>query len=340
MKYKTQDEIYYKIKKNLFNKNFNDLEKIAYMIMVIANERSFSSVYHWNDKNGKAIIVDEIFKEEKQSDLDDKQLICITAARLLKNIASKFGINIYYLGSISEIISFGNFDGFLNYEHVIPLLKIANDKYVSVDLERNLDNIQTKKKWFNFGRKDNRDYLIELNENEIIEIMKKIGYIKNSNDFFDIYIQDILDKNKNLNLLSKLEVILKESKISKNASKLRSSVDIFRFYKKIIKEFYQEDEKMTNTIFSFGGKIENEISDKKYITGIYYKDSNNEKIWLWSSKSRKMTEIAKADFNDVVFNFRIRLYSGKDDIIAENIIKLNKSTTNKCKINIKNYLLN
>lgn len=330
----TEEELYNLIKPKIDNNTFSDIEKIAYMIMVIARERSFKSSYYWNNKIDRELLAQKVLDNENKNDVNEKQLICITAARLLKNIASKFDIDIYYLGAISGIISKNSFDGFLNYEHVIPIYEISDNKYVSVDLERNLDNIQTNKRWFNFGRKYKWDFLVSLDQNQIDEIMQKIGYIETKNDYLDVYIDKIIN-HENSNLENLIE-ILGDQKISRCASKLQSSVDIYRFYKKIIVQFFNSS--YNDVIFSFGGKT-NYDKNTKYITGIYY-DGYEENFWLWSNIEGKMIKISRENFEKFTYNYKIELFSGKDNVNADDIIIINKNSNFDDIKGYKRYLLN
>lgn len=331
---KTVEEIYSLIKNDLNNSDYNDIEKLAYMIMIIARERSFSSEYHWNNKENKSKITKDLFHQEKVADLNDPQLICVTAARILKYIAKKFDINIYFLGTVSGRLTEDFFDGFLDYEHIMPVYRISNNHYISVDVERNLDNVQTGKKWYSFGRKNNKDILIELPEVYINEIMKKIGYINNPNDYLDFYIESLFEKNYNDTILKKLEILIQNTNLSKTSSKLKSSVDIFRFYKKIIKAFICDD----NRVLSFGGRICNIDDKKKFITGIYYNEYDFEKFWLWSGFQNKMVEVSREYLESFINMANIKIYSGKDYIDAEEILKLD-SIKKKAKVNNYNQFI-
>lgn len=335
----TERELIEKISKKISSGDFNDLEKIAIMIMIVAQEREFSSYYHWNYRKEQCNIYNNLLESEEQSNYDCKQLICVTAAKLLKRIAKKFGIDVYYLGSKSNIISFNDFNGFLNGEHIIPLLKINDSEYITVDLERNLDNIKAHKKWYNFGRKDNRSNLLELSDDEIIHIMKKIGYLHDEYDYFDYYIHDLILAPTVESLNRKIASIINDKKIVETVCKLEASVEVFRFYKKMIKEMYELNIISNEILFPFGGKLETNFTRKKYIVGVYYCSENDQVLWMWSNRNNKMEQFSKNEFKYLINTYKISLSSGKDDINADDIININEVDSKCNKIHIEDFLL-
>lgn len=328
--FKTYEELCDLIENNLKQKNYDDIEKLAYMMMVIAKERSFSSEYNWNTKNNKSKIIKDLYKYERIVDLNNPQLICVTAARILKNIAKEFNIDINYFGTISGIVSENSFEGFLDSDHIVPVYKVDNNKFISADLEKNLDIIQTGKRWHDFGKNDkcNKDIFLELPITYIDGIMKKIGYINNVNDYLDTYIEGLFDKNYNNDISKKTKLLLENKHLSNLSSKLKSSVDIFRFYRRIIKEHICNEHR----VLSFGGRISNSCDDNKFVTGIYCNENGFERFWLWSNVQNKMIEIMKDDIESFINEYDIKIYSGNDSIDAEEILKID-TTKKKVKTN-------
>lgn len=308
---KSEKKLYKIIKQKINDNNYTDLEKIACMIFVIGMNRSFSSKFHWNTEKYK-IRFYEKYRKKRFGELNRNQIICISAARLLKNIAKKFNIDIYYLGAISGILSYDNFSDFTNGEHIIPVYKISDKHYISVDLERNLDNIQTHKKWFNFGRKDDKKCLINLTNKQLTEIMKKIRYIKkNRNEYFDVYISKVIDKFRN-NLNENLKKIIYDNKIADRAAKLNSSVDIYRFYKKIINEFH-ENNNSKEKIYLFGGRSKC-IAVNKYCFGIYYTKEKIDEIWLWNHKNNCFISLSRKEFEYIIRKRKVSIVCPKENV--------------------------
>ena len=330
---KTIEELSNSINNDFKKNSYDDVEKLAYMIMTIAKERSFSSEYHWSDEENKKKIVRDLFLHERINDFNNQQLICVTAARILQQIAIRFDIKLSFLGNNSGRLTEHSFDNFLDYEHIIPVYRISDDYYISVDLERNLDNIQTGKKWRNFGQncyKHKKSILAELPEDRITSVMKKIGYINNENDYLDYYIDNIFKEHKNDRISKKLDVLLKNQNLSQCSSRLRSSADIFRFYKKIIREYVCNDNSIS---LPFGGQVLNSDDAERFITGVYYSNQGIERFWLWSNTQNEMVEVTRKYLESVINTCNIKIYSGNDFVDAEKTLNLD----NKNNVKPNNY---
>lgn len=334
-KIKSIRKLYKKIKCNIKD-DYTDLEKIACIIYILGMSRSFSSKYHWNTEDYKRKFYDNK-RKNNIFELHKEQIICITAAKLLKKIAKKFDIDIYYLGAISGIITYDDFSQFLNGEHIIPVYKIDDNSYISVDLERNFDNIQTHKKWFNFGRKDGKEYLVDLDENELSKIMKKIGYINSTEQYFDVYVENII-KKFNGDLESNLEMIVYDEIISNKASELNSSVDIYRYYKKIINKFYNL-ENSDQKIYIFAGKAKYNMLPNKYCFGIYYKNESKDKIWIWNTKINQFVFFIKEDFEHMIIKKHINIICPKSNGKIFSNLKNSDSRNVVFNYKIKNFFM-
>lgn len=308
---KTCKEIYNIILKEM-PKQLKDIEKIAYIMMKIAENRSFSSKYYWSDAENRKKIYDNARKEKNRMPEQKKQLMCVTAARMLKSIAREFGIDIYYLGAEGGTIQNNGLDNFINGEHIIPLYKTEDGRFIKVDVERNLDNIQCGKKWTNFGTKDGDERLVELGDEVIANIMKKIGYIKDENEYFDNYIKILMEKHQDLDFNELLTCILEDTNVSIRAGKLESSVDIFRFYRKIIGQLDINDK--NTKVYIFGGKNNHSVKRRKYTVGIYLQEEQGEMFWLWSRRQNKMISISREELEYFIRFKGLELVSPKNNI--------------------------
>lgn len=300
-------------------KQFNELEKAAYIMMKIGKDRVFSPKYYFSDKKTRTKMYRIARKQNRKNLQDKKELICVTACKLYKYIAERNGLDIYYTGDSGKLTK-NDLSIFETGEHLTPVIKLKDGRFIKVDVEWDLENIQTGMRWIKFGTKDKNDVqLSELSQNEIDDIMLKIGYINNKSDYINSYLEKLAKDLEGLTTKEKLDVIFNDEKITKSAQKLKGSVEIYRFYRKIIKDFTtkQEEGKQTNeygkSVFCFGSYLKNKNYKKKYTTCVYYRniEEKDKKIWIWSKKEQRMVNIRLPELKYFIENKRLIIHPGK-----------------------------
>ena len=319
-KNKSQKQIYKLIEKNM-PENLNDAEKIAYIIMIIAQNRSFSSKYYWSSVKNRERIYDKARKTKNYKFQEKRQIMCVTAASMLRNIAKKFDIDIYYYGAESGIVANNDFCDFVKGEHIVPIYKTQEGKFLRVDLERNLDNIQAGKKWTDFGTNNGNKLFCELDDEEVNNIMKKIGYISDEREYFDYYIETLLKQSDLETKKQKINLIFQDKNITERARKMKSSVDIFRYYFKCIRNIEGNEQ-----LYMFGGIGKNQNNKRRYSVGVLLKSDDYDTFWFWSNRNKSMVEISKEELKYFIKHKGLRLVSPKYDI--KKIIDLDDE---KCK---------
>ena len=101
----------------------------------------------------------------------------------------------------------------------------------------------------NFGTIDeNQNVLDELPNEEIDKIMKKIGYINSKEDYLESAFERLNLSSEDLSLEEKLNKLFSDKEITKHVSKLKSGIDIFRFYRRAINDYIQNSENITMDI--------------------------------------------------------------------------------------------
>lgn len=306
-KFSTLNYILNKIIDNM-PQDLNELEMAAYIMVKIANELSFSSEYYWGNRKIMKKIYSKSIKNKELKFIKQKQLICVTIARIFKEIADKFGLNIYFLGKTSRKITDKNFSVFENGEHIIPILKTENGKLFEVDLERNLHNIKTHRRWTNFCTNIQSDKFSILSREEIDFIMKKIGYINDEHDYLDSYCETLYRKIEDYSIVQKVNEVFYDSKLCEYASKLKSSAEIYRFYRRILSECtvrLDGTNEFNEKIKLFGGYSKNKNNLKRYILCSIVNDNVNEYTWIWSKN--RMIEIDPKVLKSFVKNNKIKL---------------------------------
>lgn len=308
------------IKKNM-PKNLNEIEIAAYIAKEIALKRDFSARYYWSTKETRDKIYN-LARDNNQIQLQDKkELICVTACKLYEYIARQYGMDIYFKGD-KNIITKSDYSIFESGEHIFPIVKLKDGRYIKVDVEWDLENIKTGLKWIKFGTIDeNEGILSTIPEDELELIMHKIGYKNKEEKYLNQHCKQLYNnKAKDLSTYERLNLIFNDPTILQNAGNLTGSVEIYRFYRQLIKDFTRETKQYNNTIFIFGvaAKPVN-CENPKYTICTYFKDENQKNIWLYSKKLGKNIEISPKELAYYVKNNQISMVAGKSGEALENL---------------------
>lgn len=292
-KTKSKEEIYNEICTQM-PKELNEIEKAAYIMMKIAKERSFSSKYYWGDKEQRERMYSLCVRTKNKKMENKRKLICVTATKMFNEIAEKFGLETYIIGD--HKLTKNNYEEYETGEHLSPVIKTSEGKYIKTDIEWDLENIQTGRRWIKLGTvdTDQENILTQISQDELDQIMIKIGYIQNKEEYLENYLEKIGLENKESSLGERIHTLFNDEVISKKAQELKSSVDIYRFYKRIIKDYIPENERIT----LFGGYANNENNTRKY-TVLAYLEGNeenkeNDEIYVWSTRKVQMTYMPKS----------------------------------------------
>ena len=160
--------------------------------------------------------------------------------------------------------------------------------------------------------------------------MKKIGYINSKEDYLENNFQRLNLNSTTLSLEEKLNKLFNDEEITKRVSNLKSSVDIYRFYRRAIKEYIESDEKIT----LYGGYSQKNNKDsKKYTILVNLKEKDNDKFWIWSNRKGKMKSLPKVFVKKFIDNGLVKIVPGKKNIEkCKNMLdRINNIKTEECR---------
>ena len=333
-KVKTVNKLYKELKEEIKD-DFTEEEKAACIMKKIAEERSFSSKYYWANKTTREKIYRKAINNKTKIEKNKKQLICVTTTKIFMELAKKFNLDVYVIGD--KDMTKDNFKIFNVGEHVSPVIKTKDGRFIKTDVEWNFENIKTGRKWLNFGTKDEKQtQLEELTEEEIDNILIKIGYIRNKEDYLENYLKSMDLKNKNIKIKDRIDKVFNDNKIQEKVKKMDSSVDIYRFYRRILKEEISKE-----NIVLFGGYSSKKSKDLNKYTIITYlkqdeKESQKSYFWIWSSRKKKMVSIEDRILKLMLEKNMINVVPGKKENkykeMLENLQNTNKINVNKQKV--------
>lgn len=191
-------------------------------------------------------------------------------------------------------------------EHLFSVVKLKDGRHIKVDSEWELESIKTGLSWSKFGTKEPHETnLSMLTNEEVNNTMKKIGYINNESDYFEEYCQKLYStKLDGKSLKDKLNIIFDDKEILSKANKLSASVEVYRFYRLILKKLTKQENtdvtshEFNKNIYLFGVVLK-DAKNKKYSVCAYmkYKEQNEKKVWLYSNNLKRMVEATPIELN-------------------------------------------
>lgn len=280
-------------KEELIEKNIsNELEIIKYIYLDLGKNFSFNDEFipFGNSKTKSNLYK---YKSRNINDLnkcmEDKKVICKSLSYILEYVLKRFDVDIQ---TITDPIDDNK------YPHVFNIINLKDGRKFCVDLQDDINNIQTHSFTSNFGLESiyDRDLVINKKEQEIID--KKLGYIDDNNYYSDDYlyllhsIADSIDSFK-----EKVEFILENIDIT--TTKEMGYMDRQWHHKNILESFFNKEE------FDYHcnlGKIKmfdcyKEINGKrKYINFITVRDNNEVYIYVYNENESKYSEIKRENW--------------------------------------------
>ena len=146
-KTKSKEQIYKEIIQEIPD-DLNEKEIAAFIMKKIAQERSFSSRYYWSDTRTREKIYESCIKRNTNKKENKRQLICVTATKMYKELAERLGLDVYVIGDTK--LTKNDYSIFKLGEHISPVIKTKDGQYIKADIEWDLENIQTGRKWIKF----------------------------------------------------------------------------------------------------------------------------------------------------------------------------------------------
>ena len=280
---------YIKEKKiELEQKNITDeLEIIKYIYIDLGNRLSFD---HNFIPFGNSKSREKIYKYNSRNIVDlDKCMnkntaICKSLSYILEYVLKDFDVDIK---AITDPIDN------TKYPHVFNLIHLKDGRKFCIDLQEDINNIQTHSFTNNFGLESIYSPVLLINKEEQEKIDRKIGYISDNSYYADDYlyllhtIADGID-----NIFEKAKFILEN--IDLNSTEKMGYIDRQWHHKKVLEEFFNEKE------FEYehnSGKIRiydcyKEINgEKRYISFVTVTEKKKTEIYVYNEKESKYSEI-------------------------------------------------
>ena len=280
-------ELVEKIKEDI-PKDLNEIELAKYIYIELAKIKSFDIKYFYGNNETKQKICKLAEQEKNNTDkiASKREIVCITISHLYQDILSEFGIKSIIEQSEEEES---------RYKHRYNLIILKNGEKITADIQRDLSNIQTKSKTAFFGIEPDimlKDTLI-IDDEQMLGIDKKIGYVESENNYRDTYIKKIQEDVKNMGVSEAVEYVLNNENIY-NVQQDMGYLELKAYYRRIfdlvLTKYNGKNAYLINTY------RKREDGEKEYTMCAYTVENDNVKVYLYSQKYNRFVNVEFEEF--------------------------------------------
>lgn len=254
------------IKRNEEYKKLDELSFIRKIYMEIGKNKTFDTKYYFgNNETKKKIYNLARRRTEVEKGLDKREIICYSLARQCEYIFENLGYSCTITHEPREL------------EHVFNILTLKDGRRIKLDLQSDLEFIQTGRKTRYFGRSDDEYFLLdELPEEEIIKADRNIGYPNEDAEYTDGTINGIINSLKDLPLTERISRFISNKEINE-VSKDMGYMQKYSFFYKMLSSLAENE--IWKKLFIFPC----EIKPEEYTSCIFVNDKQP-KTYLYSNK--------------------------------------------------------
>ena len=289
-----------KIKKEMPN-DLNEKEKAAFIMMKIAEDRSFSEHYLWGSPLKQRKIYSEAVDPTQVETENKRKLICVTSSRLFKYIATEMGLKVWYMSE--DLCKLSSLKGCItNREHIYPVVELADGSLIKCDIQYDLPNIQTGCRWEGFGTiyPWEKDILSVISEEELETIMERIGYLrdKNRDKYTDDYCREQIEGMKTTATVTEVvRTVFEDERLNGEVSHT-NIIETYKFYKRIMRIFLGEETKATipllrymQSFYMFPCRIKKDGNIRYTLCSYTVEEDGDGIIYLLSRTNKRMIPI-------------------------------------------------
>ena len=267
-------ELLHKIEENPEYKDLDELSLIRKVYIEIGRNRTFDTKYYFGNtamqKKIYKLAMPKIGIEQKA---DKSEIICYTLARQCEYIFNKLGYRCIVTCGLKPL------------DHVFNILTLKNGDRIKLDLQSDLEFIQTGRRTRAFGASDKNHILLkEISSEEVERADRNIGYPNKSGKYTDEVIYSAITGLSGLPLTERIERFVKNEDII-NLSKNMGYVQQYSFYHKMLNRIAENE--FSKKLFIIPCKT----NKGEYTSCIFVKDKD-EKVYLYSNKHARFLNVA------------------------------------------------
>lgn len=255
-----------------------EIKTALYIYVELGKRKSFDEKYYFGNSQTRRKIYSMAERGERDVEeiAEKRKIICVSLTHLYCSLLREFGI--YAIASTPEE------DG-----HINPIIVTKNKQAFVADLQRDLENIQTKSRLQHF------EYRVDLtsskedksNQEVITKMLTEMGYIDHENDYKDEEIKKLKEEVEGKNPHEALRIILEDEELYRGNEEMES-IEINKFYKATFRRILPHF--MEKRVFAFNCYRENEEKERDY-TLCAFSEEDTIISYLFSKKDRRFLRI-------------------------------------------------
>jgi hypothetical protein len=272
------------------NEGLTETEIIRYVYLDLGKRFSFDLNYAFgNKKTQKKIYNNSEEKEVLDEVMENNIGICKSISYILEYILRKLGINIISVMALNDNRA---------CPHIFNIIKERDGKKYSVDLQEDLENIQSHSFTTNFGKSVNKDEQPVMSRFFIEQMDRKLGYIDNKNYYANDYLY-LMKLNIGLfsNLSEKAEFVLENIDIYENPN--MQYAERKWHHEKLLMDLFSKDE--LNKIHQIDC-YKKQDQERKYINAIYVENKGKIDVYIYSVKENRYCKMTLEEFAKLSLN--------------------------------------
>ena len=274
-----------RVKEYISKRNMTEDEIVRYVYLDLGSRFSFDVKFLLGNSSQKR----EIYASGKSIDgidsaMETNTITCLSCANILTYIFKALGIN-----AESMVLE----DDCRKYQHVYNVVRPKYGKPYTIDLQDDIENIQSHSATECFGLSLNQHEPPIISRFELEQIDKKLGYIDEEHYYSDDYLYLLkFDIGDFENLQDKVQFVLENIDIYENPN--MKYAERYWYHKKIIKKLFSPKE--LNKINMIDCYEMDSNGQKNYKNCITVSTNNSSDIYMYDNEKCKYVKISIEEF--------------------------------------------
>lgn len=252
--------------------SLDELSMIKKAYIEIGLNRTFSPVYYFGNTKAQQKIYSLSRKKIKTADkADERTIICYSLARQCQFLFTELGYE-------CKVEHTGD-------NHVFNSLRLHSGRSIKLDLQKDLEYIQTGRKTRFFGEFDSdAPWFYVIPEDIQKQIDRNIGYPNERGIYNDEKVEEVEKNIAGMSISDKMEKLLTNPDIIEMTKDTQFMQKYAFFYKMIDKNF---EGNMWQKVFLIPCKMKDD-----YTSIIYVKDKSYKQAFIYSEKNKRYMKVA------------------------------------------------
>lgn len=266
-------ELLHEIQTNPEYQALDELSFIRKIYIEIGKNKTFDVRYYF----GNTATQKQIYRLAKkrtgvEDRLNDREIICYSLARQCEYIFKKLGYSCTVTHEPKEL------------EHVFNILTLKNGDRIKLDLQSDLEFIQTGRRTRHFGTTDDEYILLsEILEDEIARAERNIGYTNENGEYTDEVINSVISNLSDLPLAERVTSFINDEDIIKISADM-GYMQQYSFYYKMLTSLAENE--IWKKLYIFPCKM----SQEEYTSCIFIREQEPT-VFLYSNKHNRFLNV-------------------------------------------------